>query len=105
MTTKSRILYILCTLSLVLSVFLTGPDWVSCANLCPDEFMDLSFGPVEAVVEGQTQEVHFRHFFVYPLSASFFPLGFQRSPNTSFPPELVETPIFSEQTSEVSLRI
>jgi hypothetical protein len=105
MITKSRVLFILCTFSLVLSASLTGPEWASCVDLCPDEFMDLSFGPVEAVVEGQTQEVHFLHFFVYPQSASFFPLGSQLSPNTSFPQELAETPILSEQISEVSLRI
>jgi hypothetical protein len=105
MITKSRILSILCLLSLALSVVVTAPDWVSCKDICPDEFMDLSFGPVEAVVEAGTGEVQFVHFFVYPLRASFFPPGSELSSNRSFPLDFAETPTLSEEHAGVILRI
>jgi hypothetical protein len=105
MIIKSRIPYIFCSLFLIFSVFLTDSDWVKCQDISPDEFMDLDFGPVEAVLKVNTREVQFRHFFVFPLGISSFPSGSELSSNTSFPLEFAETPILSEEHSGVILRI
>jgi hypothetical protein len=105
MIVKARILYILCTLSLLLSLSMTESEWITCTNTSPDEYMDLDFGPVEAVIEVKTREVQFRHFFVFPLRTSSFPLGSELSSTRSFRSEFAETPILSEEHSGVILLI
>jgi hypothetical protein len=104
MIVNPRILNILCSLSLLFSLALTDSDWVICADIAPDEYMDLDFGPVEAVIEVTTREVQFRHLFVCPLCTSSFPLGSELSSDTSFPLEIAETSISLEQLSVVILR-
>jgi hypothetical protein len=105
MIVRSRILHILYSFFLVLSLSLTEADWATCTDIAPDEYMDLDFGPVEAVIEVTTREVQFRHLFLGPLCASSFPLGSELSSATSVPLEIAETSISSEQLSDVILRI
>jgi hypothetical protein len=105
MIIKSRIPYIVCSLFMALSVFLTDSEWVKCQNISPDEFMDLDFGPVQAALKVNTREVQFQHLFVRPLSSSSFLLSSELSSNTSFPLGFAETPILSEEHFGVILRI
>jgi hypothetical protein len=98
---KPSIVFILLYLStLVLSIVVTTPDWVGCAEPSPDEYLD-----VAGVIDVHMERVQFQHFFAYLSDASDFASESQLSSDTFLPLHLAEASKLSEQPSDVCLRI